>query len=42
LGEYMLLSSEQIATFSDIYSGNNREVQALNDRTIFYDESYGN
>lgn len=41
LGEVLLLSAEQIATFSDIYYGNNRQVQALNDRTVFYDESYG-
>jgi len=33
------LSKDQIATFTAFYDNNNRPVQALNDRTVFFDEN---
>ncbi|MFT4976668.1 MAG: carbonic anhydrase [Myxococcota bacterium] len=41
LGQYLELSAEQIAMFSDIYSGNSRDVHDLGDRDLILDEHYG-
>jgi carbonic anhydrase len=41
MGRYLSLSAEQIASFTAIYEGNNRDVQDLNGRVLGYDEDYG-
>ena len=40
MGRYLELSADQIGTFTDIYSGNNHDVQGLNDRPLNYDSDY--
>ena len=36
--EPIQFSSKQIATFLEVYEGNNRPVQALNDRRLYEDD----